>query len=103
MVHATTGFEIVRHVVAHAPTLLQRASVTAQDLGSAQRNGTIGRPSTSNGAAISISSSCCVMCAENKTLPHACTGETSASTSAAQPSAKKRTPDLRTDFGHAEG
>src|SRR5689334_20654957 len=59
-----------------------------QSTGNDQRKTTIGRLSTNNGAATSMSTSCCVMCAEKSTLPHACSGDTSATNRASHPPAK---------------
>src|SRR5213075_1805382 len=74
---------------AHAP------AARAQVKGSAHKKGISGRPKTSSGAATSISTSCCDMCAEKSTLPHACSGETSAMTSASQPPAKLSASHVR--------
>src|SRR3954454_4117880 len=60
----------------------------AQRRGTAFKNATKGRPRTSRGAATNISNSCWVMCAENRTRPQGCNGDTRAINKVSQPPAK---------------
>src|SRR5947209_4534648 len=57
--------------------------------GSPQSNPTNGRESTRNGATTTISSSCCAMCAENKTSPRGCNGDSSATQRRIHPAQKQ--------------
>src|SRR5947209_1730199 len=70
-------------ILKNAPTFSRHEN------GSAHKKGTSGCDITSRGAATSISTSCCPMCAENSTLPSLCSGETSANTNDAHPPAKQ--------------
>src|SRR4051812_18075721 len=88
MSQATKGALIAVQITRHHEDFDQPLMFRADDLGNAHRNGIIGRPSTSNGAATSIRSSCCVMWAEKRTLPHGCSGDTSAITRVNHPAAK---------------
>src|SRR5512132_3445498 len=65
-----------------APSQIRHCSGTANNIAM------IGLLKTINGAATTISSSCCVMCAENKTSPSLCKGESSERTSTSHPDQK---------------
>src|SRR5215213_632211 len=93
--HATSGIVSVRHVRLIQKTFRTLPRPRDQFNGSAQRKAINGRPRTSKGAATSIRISCCDMCAENRTRPHACTGETSATKRASQPPAKQSASHVR--------
>src|ERR1043165_8446332 len=93
--HATNGIVNVRQRRLSVGIFAMLPRVRDQFSGSAQRNAISGRPRTSSGAATSMSISCCVMCAENSTCPQACKGETRATNSASQPSAKQSASHVR--------
>src|SRR4051812_47321277 len=91
MSHATNALLIHCQDFCHQFALPTFASQRAQVDGNAFRKGSIGRESTSNGAATSIKISCCVMCTENNTRPHGCNGETRATNNANHPPTKHPT------------
>jgi len=93
--HATSGIVSARQSRLIQVILATLPRLRDQFNGRAQRNAINGRPRTSRGAATSIRISCCDMCAEKRTRPHACTGETSATKSASQPPAKHSASHVR--------
>src|ERR1051325_7285072 len=88
MAHAASGFVTARQLPCTARCFPAAPIDCRQPSGRAHRKGTSGCASTSSGAATSIRTSCCVMCAENRTSPQGWSGETSATKSASQPPAK---------------
>lgn len=84
---ATAGRVSARTVACKPLPLHARQAGSRQATGNAQTKAARGRPSTSNGAATSMSSSCCTMCAQNRTPPRGSSGDSSASASASQPAA----------------
>src|ERR1041385_4066244 len=92
---AMSGIVRVRHVRLSQRIFAKLPMRRDQVSGNAHKKTINGRPSTSSGAATNISTSCWVMWAEKSTLPHACSGETSAINNADQPPAKQSASQLR--------
>src|ERR1043165_2267395 len=97
--HATSGIGSQCHVRFTMPILPMLPTRRDHSTGKAQRKTTRGRPNTSKGAATSISTSCCVMWAEKSTLPHACSGDTSATNNANHPPTKQSPSHVRRTRG----
>ncbi len=96
--HATSGIVSVRHARLNHLSFATLPTRRDHSTGNAQRKAMSGRPKTSRGAATNISISCCDMCAENSTRPHACTGETRATKSANHPPAKQSASHVLIDL-----
>ena len=80
MSHASNGREQHCHSAPDGRGARSRAQACARRRAeSAQSMTTAGRPTTSSGAATTISSSCWIMCAENSSSDASCSGESSAS------------------------
>ena len=85
---ATRGSVIARHVARTDASLTKFPIRRRPGDGMAQIIGTSGRPSTSNGAAATISSSCWIMWAAKSCSESACSGERRATASTIRPAAK---------------
>src|SRR5215207_8485097 len=95
---ATNGIVSVRQTRFIEASFARLPRLRDQFRGSAHRKAISGRPRTRSGAATSIKTSCCDMWAEDRTRPHACTGETRATKSASHPPAKQSASHVRIDL-----